>query len=382
MNQFLFCLVCLLVSAQLSLAKESPATDIQAKQSIAAIAKEIQSSKTVREWIDKAPKKIKIFRRIHFSDKLSEPMPMVLMSKNSLVIIPKNKKPKSRVSEQHLLEAKVENGKIVYYLNRKNISRHSQESLDQWYNRLFKVQQKPKKNASLNSFLFNQAHAEPLSWDKLEGKTDSSQRAYWSAIAASMTADEWQASDPIQTNSFAAVDTSTKAQEMAQYLNLSCDSEKKARFDFEVNPPDGSFYRIESFLDRSSQPPKLRLIINNHPNSGMPSSGKQLARLAIPVDPAKEGRSDVIYSFDHRNGDLVHTTEPQNGEWTLGRVFYAMEVRHPGETEDVRSRESFTNFADYMPYAQELLVMADVANAVCTNKVLQEDSGTPSNVVQ
>ena len=374
MIRFLFTLSILICFGNSSFAKRSPNMQAKVKKELQAIAAEINSAKTVGQWIDRAPRNLKVFRRTHFSENLKSPMPTAYLSGQSIVIQPKGQK-----KERHLLRAEIKGKQIFYFVDGINITRRKGETMDTWLHRLYGKKHKKKKvkrSASLLSLFFTPAFANSVQWDTM-GSVSSNRVGYWAALMGSMSADEWNSFNIIEDGAntqqiMAGLDVSDYARSMAAQENLYCGFQG-AQFDFAMQPPAGGFYEAHVNFDRSATPPLVRVSLRAHPNGGSNSPGSEVGRIAYPAN--SDGTVSQVYTYNGSNN--------QSGKFSssdsqgIGSVLQSIESYNPGGQNH---SPSSSNPSDYMSDLHSLQVMSDVALAACSNQAIKQDAGVPGDV--
>ena len=345
----------------------------QAEEKMKAIAWEMKTAKTVKQWIDQSNKNDKHFRRSHFSNRLSDPMPDVVLHGTRLFIFPKNLKDKNKPSSRIRLEAKVEKGQIQFYANNLNVTRKKNEDMEKWAHRVFGEfkgkKGKSKGTASMFEFFFTPAFANPM-WDYSETSPNAGS-TYWSAMAASMTASQWQAERDINDEQFYDVATfanymTLPPSEGSAMAGLQCGDDNHQRFDWQIQPPAGPLFNVETYLDRSANPPLLRIWLND------PDSKTQVARYAIPVQPGSDGIPSNIMTWDVGSGENQNLDVASNvgDTWSVGATLHRA-ITNSG------AQGVYTQYSDYYNEVEDMIALSDVANAACTNNLIQNGSGAP-----
>lgn len=353
-------LVCslLTVSPALALAK-TPAPE----KVVQAMGAELRSAKTIGEWIEKSSPKNRRFRRTHFSKFSKEIMPQVIVSGTSLMVFEKNKSKKPSV-----LRVSAKADQLMFTWNGYDITKPKQMNLEKWFGKKFPRFSRTAQVVPMNPFI-STAHAQvPTAVDQMPQSMtiDPNATSYWTAMMASMSAEEWENSNLLER--FGAEDGSPLINAgtfMREQYRMTCSPEGRAGFDFPFDGDPAQPLRIAASYDSSAGLARVS-IHRVHADPVLPMKMGEIGRLAYNVmgnDSAMPGaNAGKAYLFNgHTRANSEHDSLR---EGNLLTSLYSIVNTSEGMTLAAPTGEATNSMYDM---TQGLVALADFARACCSN---------------
>lgn len=369
---FLRLLVCslLILSPALAQAK-TPAPE----KVVQAMGAELSSAKTIGEWINKSSSENKLFRRTHFSKYTNEKMPQVIVSGTSLLVFEKNKSKKPSV-----LRVSAKADQLVFTWNGYDITKPKHMNLEKWFGKKFPRFSRTAQAVPMNPFI-STAHAQVATTiDQIPPSTaiDPNATSYWTAMMASMSAEEWENSNLLER--FGAEDGSPLINAgtfMREQYKMTCSQDGKAGFDFPFDGDPAQPLRVAASYDSSAG--LARLSINRvHADPILPMKMGEIGRLAYNVmgmDSSMAGtNAGKAYLFDgHTRTNSEHDSLREgnliDSLYTIVNKSDAMVLAAP--TGDASNR--------MFDMTQGLVALADFARACCSNADCRGQAQLPTS---
>lgn len=358
---FLRLFVCSLITVSPALAETKTPTPEKVVQAMGA---ELRAAKTIGDWINKSSPKSKLFRRTHFSKYANEKMPQVIVSGRSLLVFEKTKSKKPSVLR---VSAKTAD-QLVFTWNGYDITKPKHMNLEKWFGKKFPRFSRTAQVAPMNPFI-SAAHAQvPTTVDQISQNAvvDTNATSYWTAMMASMSADEWENSKLLER--FGAEDGSTLINAgtfMREQYKMTCSPDGKAGFDFPFDGDPAQPLRIAASYDASAG--LARLSINRvHADPVLKMKMGEIGRIAYNVmgmDSSMPGaNAGKAYLYDgHTRTNSEHDSLR---EGNLLTSLYGIVNTSEGMTLAAPTGEATNRMYDM---TQGLVALADFARACCSN---------------
>ncbi len=195
----------------LKVRKPSTREKLKIKNVINFLVTELSQAKTIKEWINKSPKTLKLFRRKNFSQFSTQKIPDFAYSETQILLF-ENGKDKA----PSLFRAFTTDKGVEFFFNRMNVTVQKGESLEAWYKRV----SSNETTAQWLDWFFPRAYAGPnLEWSHAIG---SAQMA--------MGDDNWLTYDFSDPNGVYGARLFGHADDAKDFYNLRCQG-SRAVFD-------------------------------------------------------------------------------------------------------------------------------------------------------
>ncbi len=202
------------------------------------IVKELDQAKTVNDWINKSPSRLKLFRRKYFSNLGLEKIPEMTFDENQIFIFDQGKQKAPSIFKAYVTDKGVE-----FFYNRKNVTVRKGENLETWYKRMHSSSQ-----SSLLDFIFPKAYANTS--------------ADWAdALASSQMAfddQQWLNYDFSQEYGIDGARLLAQARDMQDYNNLQCVG-TEARYETRLG---GLSFNVRAMSSQYADSPGNQLLFN------------------------------------------------------------------------------------------------------------------------
>jgi hypothetical protein len=369
---FLRLLVCSLLSVSPALAQaKTPAPE----KVVQAMGAELRSAKTIGEWIEKSSPKNKRFRKTHFSKFSKEKIPQVAVSGASLLVFENNKSKKPSV-----LRVSTKDEQLVFTWNGYDITKPKRMNLEKWFGKKFPRFSRTAQWVPTSPFL-SSAHAQvPTTVDQIaqNAYVDPNATSYWTAMMASMSADEWE--NVKLYEKYGAEDGSTLINAgvfMRDQYRMTCSPEGRAGFDYPFDGDPAQPLRIAASYD-SSQGLARVSIHRVHADPVLSMKMGEIGRIAYGVmgkdsssPGANAGRTYLFNGHTRANSehDSLRDGNLLTGLYNIVNTSDSMVLANP--TADATNR--------MYDMTQGLVALADFARACCANADCRGQAQLPTS---
>ncbi len=368
---FLRLLVCSLLSVSPALAQAKTPTPEKVVQAMGA---ELRSAKTIGEWIEKSSPKNKRFRRTHFSKFAKEIMPQVIVSGTSLMVFEKNKSKKPSV-----LRVSAKADQLIFTWNGYDITKPKQMNLEKWFGKKFPRFSRTAQLVPMNPFI-STAHAQPTTIDQIPASTgiDPNATSYWTAMMASMSAEEWENSNLLERYGAEGGSVLINAGIfMREQYRMTCSPEGRAGFDFPFDGDPAQPLRIAASYD--SKAGLARVSIHRvHSDPILPMKMGEIGRLAympMGMDSSMPGaNAGKTYLFNgHTRANSEHDSLREGN--LLTSLYSIVNTPEAGGLLPP-SADAANRMYDM---TQGLVALADFARACCANADCRGQAQLPTS---
>lgn len=382
-------ILCLPVSS-FAKGKAKSQTPPKPSQITLAIAKELQSTKTVRDWLNKGGNGTKKFRRGHFSKKMDIAIPPVLAHGNAILVFSRGKKAKP-----DLFKVLSKNQTLKFIWNGKDITRKPGESMDQWFKRSFPDFNKTAQ-WNLQDLFIDKAHADTI--DDLNSPPeglgpmiyDKGAVSYWTAIIGSMGNDqEWLNETVFDANGNGGyLSEGANLIESSKWLKenygLNCGSGGEAYFMWPVALDSSSLLNVQTSYDRAANLARVNLERKKDFDGDGLVLGK-LGRIAYHVNTETDaatldipkGSDGAAFLYNAYSNKSTNYTNIYNDNFN--KELYLI----TNQMKDMVMADANAERIEAMGSSMEKLqVASDYSRACCSNIQCRTESGLEVKEVQ
>ncbi len=223
----------------LKVKKPSTREKLKIKNIINYMIKELAKAENVKEWINNSPKALKLFRRKHFSQFGSEPIPKFVHSETQILLFENGSK-----KSPSLLRGFVTEKGVEFFYNSRNVTVKRGESPEAWYQRITST-----TSASIFDWIIPKAHASPnLQWAHALGSAQMG-----------MEDDNWLTYDFTDPQGLDGATLFGLSDDAKDFYNLRCQGSRAV---FETRLGDRTF-TVQAMNSHYEDTPGEQLIFNH-----------------------------------------------------------------------------------------------------------------------